>query len=213
MSATDRSRSGAKPYQCPSRNGLSESTLTRTHTKTLVSGQPLTMENNMNKKTTRISAILLSLLSIGIFSVSSLHAEISMPEAMDKAMDLIKPGEELVRVERKGNAYEIRIKTETGMKKMVLDASTGDPVIGKKQVPQNRMLQQSTGQSRISLDEAVAIATSEVPGKVVKIEYERGVYEVKIIDGQGSRVEVYIDAASGKILEIERKDKKRYKNW
>ena len=54
---------------------------------------------------------------------------------------------------------------------------------------------------------------NEVPGEVIEVELEREVelehqniliYEIKLIDPEGQRIEVEIDAATGTILEIEK---------
>lgn len=62
--------------------------------------------------------------------------------------------------------------------------------------------------SRISIDDAMAIALERVPGEVVKVELdtENGllIYEVDIINMQGIKYEVEIDAQSGEVMRIKR---------
>ena len=61
-------------------------------------------------------------------------------------------------------------------------------------------------QRRISIEEAMNIALSQVPGEVVKVEleHEKGilVYEVDIVTGQGVKYEVVVDANNGTVLEV-----------
>lgn len=52
----------------------------------------------------------------------------------------------------------------------------------------------------ISLERAVEIATREVAGKVLEAELEKGIYEVKILTGNGERVKMKIDPRDGRIL-------------
>lgn len=66
--------------------------------------------------------------------------------------------------------------------------------------PQNRY-------SRISIEDAMSIATGYVPGEVVKVELETEngmlIYEVKVATAQGIRYEIEIDAQTGRILKVE----------
>lgn len=52
----------------------------------------------------------------------------------------------------------------------------------------------------ISLERAVEIATREVAGKVLEAELEKGVYEVKILTGNGERIKMKIDHRDGTII-------------
>lgn len=59
----------------------------------------------------------------------------------------------------------------------------------------------------VTVGEAIAIAQALIPGTVVEVELsvERGrtVYEVTLRASDGRRVEVYVDAADGAVLEVE----------
>lgn len=61
-------------------------------------------------------------------------------------------------------------------------------------------------QRRISFENAMNIAASQVQGEIVKVEleHEKGilVYEVDIVNSQGVKYEVVIDANNGTILEV-----------
>lgn len=60
--------------------------------------------------------------------------------------------------------------------------------------------------------EILAAVAAQVPGEVVEVEFERQrrggqvlwVYELKVIDGQGQVLEVLVDAATARVLEVER---------
>ncbi|CAM3142677.1 PepSY domain-containing protein [Filibacter tadaridae] len=65
---------------------------------------------------------------------------------------------------------------------------------------------QNPNYRRISIEQAMAIATEQVPGQVVKAEldYDDGVllYEIDIRTSQGVKYEVKIHAATGEILRV-----------
>ncbi|TMW71272.1 PepSY domain-containing protein [Alteribacter natronophilus] len=60
---------------------------------------------------------------------------------------------------------------------------------------------------QISAQQAMEIATSEVPGQVVDVDLDQEngmlVWEIEIITPQGIKYEVDIDANTGSILKIE----------
>ena len=62
--------------------------------------------------------------------------------------------------------------------------------------------------SRISIEDAISIAMSQIPGEVTKIELDtengRLVYEVDIITRQGIEYDMEIDAESGRITKLKR---------
>lgn len=59
---------------------------------------------------------------------------------------------------------------------------------------------------RISIIDAINIASEQVPGQVVKaeLEHEKGmlVYEVDIITAQQVKYEVIVDANTGAVIEV-----------
>ena len=52
----------------------------------------------------------------------------------------------------------------------------------------------------ITLEDAISIAKKEVPGEVVKAEFDDGIYEIKIITEDGERIKVKIDPYDGSII-------------
>lgn len=60
--------------------------------------------------------------------------------------------------------------------------------------------------SRISIEDAMSIATEQIPGEVVKVELDREdgilIYEIEIINTQGIKYEIEIDAQTGRILNM-----------
>ena len=131
-----------------------------------------------------ISAVFLSLFIISGNDV--IGAGISISQAIEIAEKQVEG--EVVKVELVKDLYEIKIKTANGIvKDIFVNAVTGE-------IAQKKM---------ITLEEAIKIATDEVPGRVIKVEFEKGKYEIKIRTEDGRKVEVNVDPRSGRIVEIE----------
>ncbi|WP_368668760.1 PepSY domain-containing protein [Sporosarcina sp. 6E9] len=62
--------------------------------------------------------------------------------------------------------------------------------------------------SRISIEDAMSIAMSQIQGEIVKVELDtengRLVYEVDVVTMQGIKYELEIDAQTGRITKIKR---------
>lgn len=134
-------------------------------------------------------AFLTTTMVLMLFTIASNGGEktkgITLTEAISIAKEKV-PGD-VIKAEYEGGHYEIKIRTASGrVEKVYLDAAAGKPV----------------EKVTVTLDEAMAIATNEVPGEVVKVEFERGKYEVKIRTAEGILKEVYVDARSGKITRV-----------
>ncbi len=58
----------------------------------------------------------------------------------------------------------------------------------------------------LPLDRILAVVRARVPGEVVRVELEREdgvwIYEVRVLDAAGRRIEVHVDAARAVILRI-----------
>ena len=64
--------------------------------------------------------------------------------------------------------------------------------------------------AKLNIDQAMAIALADRPGKVIEAEIEsddgKTVWEIELVDNQNHIYEYDIDANNGAILESERKD-------
>lgn len=62
----------------------------------------------------------------------------------------------------------------------------------------------------LPLAQILLVATSRTPGRIIKVELERDdgrwIYEVVLVTRAGRLLEMEIDGASGRILEIEAED-------
>lgn len=72
----------------------------------------------------------------------------------------------------------------------------------------NRYTNEYSRYSRISIDDAMSIALERVSGEVVKAKLDTAdgllIYEVDIINRQGVKYEVEINAQTGEIIKLER---------
>ncbi|QUW22413.1 PepSY domain-containing protein [Sporosarcina sp. Marseille-Q4063] len=68
--------------------------------------------------------------------------------------------------------------------------------------------QQYNRYSRISIEDAMSIALSQIPGEIKKVELDtengRLVYEVDVVTRQGIEYEMEIDAQTGRITKLKR---------
>lgn len=66
---------------------------------------------------------------------------------------------------------------------------------------------QSIGGGRLPLARILDIAQSEVPGEVIEVELDEDdgveVYEIAILTSSGRKIEMEIDARTGRILDVE----------
>ena len=142
----------------------------------------------MKKAIAILTSTMIALIFVVLSHADELPKGITLADAISIATEKA-PGE-VIKAELEDGLYELKIKTKVGrIEKIYLDAATGKPV--KKMA--------------ISLSEATAIATKEVPGEVLKVEFERSKYEIKVRSSNGAIKEVYVDARSGKILKIKEK--------
>jgi len=75
---------------------------------------------------------------------------------------------------------------------------------------QDRALQAVERGEIMPLAEILAIVDERFGGRVIEIELDRDdglyVYEMELVSAQGRLYEVYVDAASGRIIELEAED-------
>ncbi|MDT8318689.1 MAG: PepSY domain-containing protein [bacterium] len=141
------------------------------------------------KRTTAFLTTTMILLATIVMSHADVKvATFSLKEAIAIAVKET-PGE-AIEAELEDGIFEIKIKKTNGeIEKVYLDAATGRPL----------------EKAAISLDEATVIAQKEVAGKIIKVEFERSRYEIRIKSDDGVIKKVYIDAKSGKVLKIKKK--------
>lgn len=94
---------------------------------------------------------------------------------------------DVIEAEIDSGVLELNILTNDGeTRKVYIDVNRGSVINARN----------------VSLDKAMEAATRKVPGVVSEVEYERGRYEVKINRTEGGRAEVYVDAATGEVVEV-----------
>jgi uncharacterized membrane protein YkoI len=89
--------------------------------------------------------------------------------------------------------------------------AAGSFYLGQRYVPERQpelaMDHSSQGEGMIDVQKAIAIATSQVAGEVLKVELEREdgrfIYEVKVLSKDGHVREIELDAKDGSVIEVE----------
>lgn len=144
----------------------------------------------MIKTITILTSTMISLIFVVLSHGGELPGKLTLADAISIATKKA-PGE-VIKGELEDGIYEVKIKRKSGrIENIYLDAATG------------KLVEKAT----ISLDEATAIAKKEVPGEVLKVEFERGKYEIRIKDTRGAIKKVYVDAGSGNVLKVKEKKK------
>ncbi len=90
---------------------------------------------------------------------------------------------------------------------------------GKGKKDESKETVEMAAKAKVTIDEAIKIATEKVPGKVVEAELEKKhdtlVWEVEVVTEENKVLEVHIDAESGDVIDVEEekpeKDTKREK--
>lgn len=87
--------------------------------------------------------------------------------------------------------------------------ATSPVVLADPKISQDEILAAVRRGEMRPLAEIEDAVRGKLPGEVLKVEVEREdgewIYEFKTIDPRGRRSDVYVDAKTGKILEIKRK--------
>lgn len=102
----------------------------------------------------------------------------------------------------------------TSLGLLVLTGAAGAGDIGDKAArkaakrqAQEEALQALQRGEILPLNQVLEIATREVPGKIIEVEYKAGPkYEVKVLAADGRIREVKLDARTGLVLGIEDED-------
>lgn len=137
------------------------------------------------------------------------EAQFPLPASVEKAgKDLkdVTPVSAWLRDLKGRTVYTVRFAQGGEQLRITLDAKTGE-VIEKATEKKNRT--RALALSKTSVARAIEIALEKVAGKAYRVrlglEKNRAVYEVIVLSG-GKRHEVEIDAATGKIIDVEPDD-------
>lgn len=150
--------------------------------------------------------------------------KISKDEAGKIATD--KYGGDIINVEEEHEdgklVYEVEIKnSKQGRIEVDVDAHSGEIVGMEKEDEDDGDNNDSNGDNnnetrQISKDDAAKIVTDKYGGDVISVKkkHENGklVYEVELKNSKQGRIEVDVDAASGKIVHVEKEDKDKKNN-
>ncbi|WP_447979527.1 PepSY domain-containing protein [Candidatus Nitrospira bockiana] len=84
---------------------------------------------------------------------------------------------------------------------------------GKKEKEEEGKVADLIKDAKITIDQAIKTATEKVQGTVVEAELEKKhgktVWEVEVVDAANMVTEVHIDAATGDVIDTEKKEEKK----
>lgn len=146
------------------------------------------------------------------------EAKVSLADSLDKAGKLLKdalkddmknvtPVSAWLRDVKGKVVYTVRYAKGQEQIRLTLDAKTGELI---EKVTEKRSRAKALELSKTSLNKAVEIALEKVPGKAYRaglvLDEKKAVYEIVILGDGGKRSEIDINAATGKIIEVEQDD-------
>lgn len=136
-------------------------------------------------------------------------AQYTLPASIDKAgKDLkdVTPVSAWLRQVNGRTQYTVRFAQGETTLKISLDAKTGEVI---EKVTEKRNRTKAISLSKTSVAQAIEIALAKVPGQAYRVTLcsgkTRAIYEVMVLAG-GKIKEVEIDAATGKVLDVEDED-------
>lgn len=145
-------------------------------------------------------------------------AKVTLSQAIETALKATPGGKALgAELELKGETVKIDVDvlTDKGLTEVSVDAVTGRVLksglekVEGKEAEEFEQSKKALPQVKIALSDAIATAEKEVKGGKacevgMEIEGEKAIVEVSLISGNDA-VDVDVDAATGKVLEVEKK--------
>ncbi len=82
-------------------------------------------------------------------------------------------------------------------------------LFGAKEADESKEAMALLGQARVTIDQALRVATDKQSGRVIEAELEKkhgkAIWEVEIVTAEGKVVEVHVDAETGAVIDVEEK--------
>lgn len=108
-----------------------------------------------------------------------------------------------------------RVLTVLAGSVLALSAPAWSDDNGKKEMDETREAVELSKTAKVTVEQAIKIATEKVAGKVIEAELEKkhgkAVWEVEIVGEDGKVTEVHVDADSGAVVAAEEKKEKEHK--
>ncbi|MEH6358894.1 MAG: PepSY domain-containing protein [Pseudomonadales bacterium] len=93
---------------------------------------------------------------------------------------------------------------------LVMAVGMTDSVLAKEDITAEQARRWVEAGEILPLDKILAVNRDQLAGKIldIELEYEDGqrVYEIKLLDAKGQRLEYYLDARTGELLKMENDD-------
>lgn len=103
----------------------------------------------------------------------------------------------VIKVERDDDDKKVKTETVSGQS---IKNSQDDDAVSSATIASTQDVNAQATKQRITKDEAIAIATKDIPGKVVDVDYDDGEYEIEIRT-ETYKIEFEIDASTGRIIQ------------
>lgn len=98
---------------------------------------------------------------------------------------------------------------------LVLNGPVWGDEKGKGTKDESKAIVKIAAAAKVTIDEAIKMASEKVPGKVVEAELEKKhdtlVWEVEVVTAENKVMEVHIDAVSGAVIDVEDENSKKDK--
>ena len=82
-------------------------------------------------------------------------------------------------------------------------------LFGAKEADESKEAMALLAQARVTIDQALRVATDKQAGRVIEAELEKkhgkAIWEVEIVTAEGKVVEVHVDAETGAVIDVEEK--------
>ena len=102
------------------------------------------------------------------------------------------------------------VRTAAGLGGLLATAAFGLGIVqsafAESEQPTPQVGQEATSAAAMPMEQVLAQLKAAGYAEIYEIERERGRYEVKAKNQEGRQVELYLDAATGKVLESEHDD-------
>lgn len=110
---------------------------------------------------------------------------------------------EILKVEHEHGLYEVDARDPAGHRvELFVDPATGDlvldPATGKPRT--ERLGEAKQGKPPVPYEDIVSQVKAEGYAEVYAIEHEHGLYEIKVRDAEGGKVELFLHPKDGKLL-------------
>lgn len=131
-------------------------------------------------------------------------------QIQQKALDTVTGGT-VTELEYKRGYYEVDVVTTNAKYDLTFDATTGELINNTSKQYSSQFTNNATVQAKLTVAEIQQKALAIVSGTVTEVEYEKGYYEVDVVDGT-TKYELKLNATTGELI-AKKQETKNYKKY